>query len=50
MTPEERKMAAMAIFAMLVGAVQLSRVTRGTQMSEALLEAALTSANKLMKK
>ena len=50
MTPEERKTAAMAIFAMLVGAVQLSRVTRGTQMSEALLEAALTSANKLMKK
>ena len=50
MTLEERKAAAMAIFAMLIGAVQLSRVTKGTMMSDALIEAALASAHKLMKK
>ncbi|MEJ0001062.1 MAG: hypothetical protein WDO13_19020 [Verrucomicrobiota bacterium] len=34
----------MAIFAMLIGAVQLSRATKGTEISEAVIEAALKSA------
>src|ERR1700722_698157 len=50
MSSAERKTAAMAIFAMLIGAAQLSRATKGTEISETVIEAALKSANALMEK
>ena len=46
----DRKTAAMAIFAMLVGAVQLSRATKGTKCSEEMIAAALKGATTLMGK
>ena len=49
MNPADRKTAAMAIFAMLVGAVQLSRATKGTKLSEEMTEAALKGAASLMR-
>jgi hypothetical protein len=48
MNAAERKTAAMAIFAMLVGAVQLSRATEGTKLSEEMTGAALKGAATLM--
>ena len=50
MNPADRKTAAMAIFAMLVGVVQLSRATKGTKLSEEMIEAALRGARALMGK
>jgi hypothetical protein len=50
MNPTDRKTAAMAIFAMLVGAVQLSRAIKGTKLSEEMIEAALKGATALMGK
>ena len=50
MNPADRKTAAMAIFAMLVGAVQLSRATKGTKLSEEMIQAALKGARALVGK
>jgi hypothetical protein len=50
MSAADRKTTAMSIFAMLVGAVQLSRATKGTELSEGMIEAALKGASALMRK
>ena len=45
-----RKKQAMSIFALLVGALQLARVTKGTELSDQILEAGFEAARKLMPK
>ena len=46
----ERKNQAMAVFALLVGALQLARVTKGTELSDQILEAGVEAARKLIPK
>ena len=43
-----RTTVAMAIFALLVGSIQLSRASRGTELSEAIIEAAIKAAKSLI--
>jgi TetR/AcrR family transcriptional regulator, transcriptional repressor for nem operon len=46
----ERKQQAMAIFALLAGALQLARVTKGTELSDQILEAGVEATRKLIPK
>jgi TetR/AcrR family transcriptional repressor of nem operon len=45
-----RQIVAMSIFALLVGSVQLSRVTRGTKLSDAMINAAIKGATTLIER
>jgi hypothetical protein len=38
----------MSIFALLLGSLQLSRASRGTELSEAVMKAAIKGANSLL--
>jgi TetR/AcrR family transcriptional regulator, transcriptional repressor for nem operon len=44
-----RTTVAMSIFALLLGSIQLSRASRGTEFSEAMIEAAVNGANCLLR-
>ena len=44
----DRKKKAMSLFALLLGSIQLSRVSRGTALSEAMIDAANKAANRLI--
>jgi TetR/AcrR family transcriptional repressor of nem operon len=44
----DRRRVAMALFALLLGSIQLSRASRGTELSEAMIEAASKGANSLL--
>jgi TetR/AcrR family transcriptional repressor of nem operon len=48
MSRADRKASAMAILALLMGTVQISRAAKGTPVSKAILRAGLKSASKLM--
>ena len=48
MSPSERKETAIVVFGLLVGAVQLSRATKGTKLSETVIDAALKGAMNLI--
>jgi TetR/AcrR family transcriptional regulator, transcriptional repressor for nem operon len=44
----DRRRVAMSLFALLLGSIQLSRVSRGTELSEAMIDAASKAANSLI--
>lgn len=44
-----RTTVAMSVFALLLGSIQLSRASRGTEFSEAMIEAAINGANSLLR-
>jgi len=46
----ERKKQAMSVFALLVGALHLARVTKGTELSDQILEAGVEATRKLIPK
>jgi TetR/AcrR family transcriptional regulator, transcriptional repressor for nem operon len=45
----DRRAVAMSLFALLLGSIQLSRASRGTELSEAMIAAAIRGANRLLK-
>ena len=44
----ERRVVTISLFALLLGSIQLSRVSRGTELSDVIIEAAIKGANRLI--